>query len=401
MCRFLLALAAGVCLPMPHAHSDGAVFTVTEHSAQSAATADQRAIIAHDGGRQTLILQTTYEDPHSEFAWVIPTPSEVTRADVAEVEPKVFSLLRELSEPRALVVSANGGGTGGCFGGGAGPSRPHEQYSGVDIWDQFAVGDYDVAILSAHESAALGQWLGDNGYHVPAQATPALAHYTQRGWFFTALKVRPHTAQRPGSAGTDLHAMQGNLRPIRVSFDAVAPVFPLRISAASTRHSVSVLLYVLAPHRMQGTNFATVPVDVGVWDGTPFGEYYARRFDEALSAAAGPALVVEYAAPLSTGALRQLSDWGGLDPGTDWFLTRLRTRLAPQQMMDDIFLGPADSSDSLKIIARHPDAAGDGLRLAACLLLLAGVVLTGLNRRCPRNWPRALCLALVVVVMVL
>ena len=99
-----------------------------------------------------------------DFAWVIPTPSQVGQADVTEGNPRVFEELYRLTEPRAYV----GGGRGmfGCSGNSGGTP----QYAGVDVWEQFAVGDYDVAVLSAQDSSNLGAWLNDHGYEVGERA---------------------------------------------------------------------------------------------------------------------------------------------------------------------------------------------------------------------------------------
>ena len=46
---------------------------------------------------------------------------------------------------------------------------------GVTIEAQYSVGEYDILILSAQQSAGLETWLRQNGYRIPAGASSVLA----------------------------------------------------------------------------------------------------------------------------------------------------------------------------------------------------------------------------------
>ncbi len=54
------------------------------------------------------------------------------------------------------------------------PSAPVATSYGVKVEAQFAVGEYDVVILSASESTGLDAYLRDQHYDIPAGAEPLL-----------------------------------------------------------------------------------------------------------------------------------------------------------------------------------------------------------------------------------
>jgi len=363
--------------------ADGGFFPVYGGTGNSA---DQRAVIIRDGARETLVLQTARDGEVGDFAWIIPTPSLVTRADVSEGDPRLFDELYYLTEPRAIAKTRGGGGGFGCSGG----SSPANDtaYGGVSLWDEFAVSDYSVAVLSADDSANLGRWLDDNGYAMPDGAGDILDYYIARQWYFVAVKVRPEPG--PAAAGASPDPVPTSLKPLQISFTTPETVFPMRISAVSSRREVSVLLYVFAPHRVISENYPTVQVQAGSdWSGVSFASYYQRKFRDALDQAGPGGIVTEYAAPVDAWWISSSRDLLPLDTGQVWFLTRLRTILAPEDMVDDIILVQARSDDrfTVDIVASAPRA--HPLRLAGASLLLIGLVMYQ-RRRGDMHWLRSL-----------
>ena len=57
------------------------------------------------------------------------------------------------------------------------PSGPAA--SGVTIEARYTVGEYDILILSARESAGLETWLRDSGYRLPTGASAVLGSYLE------------------------------------------------------------------------------------------------------------------------------------------------------------------------------------------------------------------------------
>ena len=62
----------------------------------------------------------------------------------------------------------------GRAGAAAGPSL------GVTIEAQYTVGEYDILILSAQQSAGLETWLRENGYRIPPAPQPCSAATSSR-----------------------------------------------------------------------------------------------------------------------------------------------------------------------------------------------------------------------------
>ena len=59
----------------------------------------------------------------------------------------------------------------------------------VKIEAKYIVGEYDILILSAKESAGLKTWLDENGYKIPAGAEEVLQPYIKSNLKFFVVKV--------------------------------------------------------------------------------------------------------------------------------------------------------------------------------------------------------------------
>jgi hypothetical protein len=70
----------------------------------------------------------------------------------------------------------------------SGPSRAAGGDHGVTIEAQFKVGEYEVVILSARDSAGLDTWLRQEKYKIPAGSEPLLRPYVQGGASFSSQK---------------------------------------------------------------------------------------------------------------------------------------------------------------------------------------------------------------------
>lgn len=360
-----LAMAAMIGLCASMGWSDGGFVAVPQGVAE---TADQRAIIIDAGNTETLVLQTGYDGDASDFAWLIPVPTRIHAAEaVATVDPAVFDALDRVTSP-VRIASVGTSGACGC----AGSEGTREVADGVTVWETLRVDDYDVAVLSADESANLARWLTDNGYALPSGNEDTLQYYVDRDSFFVALKIAPADEQAGGDGRTQAPGVPAteDLRPITLTFAIDDLVFPLRISRISTRERVEVLLYVLAPHRVRGGNHATAEIDVpDVYAGEDFTAAYDAWFEEALEDTGDSGLVVEFAGRIRAGLYPELAELIG--PDEEYFLTRLRTRLRAEDMAEDIVLVRAASDEQFSVIV---DAGGTRTRgLIAFALLLGGL----------------------------
>lgn len=379
----VVSLMIAISVPVS---ADGGYFPVPSGAAE---TVDQRAVIIDHGDAETIVLQTAYDGDASGFAWVIPVPTQIAGAGaIGTADPEIFTWLNDLTAPRYWKWHKVG--ICGCSGGSGDAGAP--EMGGVTLWDSFDVDGYNVAVLSATQSNDLGNWLRNNGYTLPAGTQDALSYYVSKRWFFVALKIAPSDGGT-GGGGEEF-------RPITITFDTDKLVFPLRISRVSTRERAEVLLYVLSDHRVRASNYPTRTVEAAdSWDGDNFDRAYDGWFEQTIAAAGGTALVVEFAGDLPAWWASEPRFEGLLEAEREYVVTRLRTRLAPAQMSEDIILTAAASDAPFDVDLSGGFAALRG-RTAFAALLLASVQGLALRRwRIGRRLAAATALAGILLVL--
>ncbi|PRP96940.1 DUF2330 domain-containing protein [Enhygromyxa salina] len=304
-----LALTCGVGLLMPAAAQAFCGFYVAGADAKLLNNATV-VVLMRDGTRTVLSMQNDYQGPPEEFALVIPVPVVLKESDVETLRPELFDRVDKLASPRLVEYwesdpcSGDGGsidpadpraigfGGGGGSGYGRGSGSPT-----VEVEAQFAVGEYEIVILSATESSGLDDWLRANGYNIPAGAEPLLRPYVQQNMKFFVAKVDP-TKVKFASNG---HA---KLSPLRFHYDSKDFTLPVRLGLInapdpSTGGKQDLLVHILAPGtRYQAANYpnATIPTNLDLERTAKdrFGEFYVSLFDHTLANNPG-AIVTEYA----------------------------------------------------------------------------------------------------------
>jgi hypothetical protein len=297
---------------------------------------EQAAIVLHDPeqAREDLILRVRFEGSARDFGWIVPVPA---LPEVAEASPELFWESASLTRPH---IQERGIGCGARSSGMDGPPTG----DGVDVYDEGDVGVFHSMVVGSTDAAALTDSLTRWGFlHTENRdrAEEALRFYTERSWFFAVFRIDSTAVQ-----GGDPGSWYGVLQPVRLSFQAVEPVYPLRISALSAGEENEVLLYVCAAHRVT----------------IPGGETeYANRISS-------PELA----------AIRERYPMLGSHLTGGVFLTKLRRTYTPAEMTADLTLEPALTDDEFRpvIYTRVPVAE---------LLLFGGagtaVVLRWLRRR--------------------
>jgi len=167
---------------------------------------------------------------------------------------------------------------------------------GVKIEAQFAVGEYNVVILSAKESTGLDRYLRDQQYQIPAGAEPLLRPYVEGGSKFFVAKVDPKKVKFENG--------QAMLSPLRFHYDSEEFALPIRLGLANARDKQDLIVSILAPgQRYEVANYknVTIPTNLDVKDDVRkrFGEFYAALFDRTVERNPG-AVVTEYAWDAST-----------------------------------------------------------------------------------------------------
>lgn len=185
----------------------------------------EHAIVSWREGVQQLDLLLGVLSTDSETGLVFPTPSPATVSlgDLAD-----FEAIDRVTTPRRVEVPDWWSAPRDGSAGGAPP----------EVLDRVRLGPIEAVTLAASDAAGLESWLAANSYGLAPAVAELLDGYVARGWFFVALKL---TGDAP---------LDGELDPIRFTFEADAPVYPLELSRAATSPQ-TVRLFVFDDHRQR------------------------------------------------------------------------------------------------------------------------------------------------------
>lgn len=184
----------------------------------------ETALVRYTGGAEDVYLSLTVESTTRSGALLFPVPDR--KASVTAGPTSLFSDLADLTDPPAE--------TGAIAGDGAKAQAPD-----VTVENRQQIGPLDVATLSSHDPAALTRWLQRNGFVAKPALATAARPYTEQGWAFVAVRIRPSAMNQ---------ALRGRLDPLRIHFTTGSPVYPMRLSAMASEPE-EVRLYVLGDHR--------------------------------------------------------------------------------------------------------------------------------------------------------
>lgn len=225
----LLLAVTLVLVPRPAAAcACGAVI-----SNSSAAVSGETALVMWDGTTETIDMVLRLTGQATDAGWIMPTPqgTTISLGDSA-VFPKLVKAVAPRVEKRYRWWPTSGFGESGSDRMvGAAPNAV-----GVVVSQ---VGPFTVSTLSSSDPEALTTWLTDHGYQTRPQLAPTFGTYLARGWVIQAVKLT-----NPGGQ------LEGDLDPLRMSFAATTPVYPILLSKHA-RDTQVVTLYIAAAHRMQ------------------------------------------------------------------------------------------------------------------------------------------------------
>lgn len=226
----------------------------------------QRAIIAWDGTEQRLAIDTAFTGEGTEFAWLVPLPSE---PEILPATKGMFDTAAVLTAPRLKTENGLGWPIGVGFavllmvfaaivgkgraarivgvlllsviaatvllpalgrarGSAAGPTT-------VQILSQSTAGIYDTTVLKADRAAELLAWLTSNGYGVPDGVEAVVQDYLDKGWCFAAAKLSIE------AAGDGEH----RAHPLQYRFAVADPIYPMALTAVGNGN-IELELFVFA-----------------------------------------------------------------------------------------------------------------------------------------------------------
>jgi hypothetical protein len=254
-------------------------------------------------------MQNDYKGPLEDFAMVVPVPVVLKKDEVKTLARDVFDRIDQLGAPRLVEYWEQDP----C----PGPRPPVEEApmadmavakmskadsdegdsnrSTVKIEAKFEVGEYQILILSATDSAGLEIWLRDNKYKIPAGAGPLLRPYVEAGSKFFVAKVDPAKVTIEGTGDNKRAA----LSPLRFHYDSEEFSLPIRLGMANSSGKQDLIINIIAPSkRFEVANYKNVVIptnfDVKPTVKTRFAEFYAALFDKTVEQNPG-AVVTEYA----------------------------------------------------------------------------------------------------------
>jgi hypothetical protein len=263
-----------------------------------------QVVLMRDGIRTVLSMANNYQGPPEDFAMVVPVPIVLQKDNVKTLPAGVFDRVDQLGAPRLVQYweqdpcdhprrhgaydraeaavasppsSLKEGGTG---------ARPS-----VRVEAEFAVGEYEIVILSADDSGALDAWLRQNRYRIPEGAEAVLRPYVQTGSKFFVARVN--------AAKVRFEKGMARLSPLRFHYDDDRFQLPVRLGLLNSRGTQDLIVHILARSgRYELANYPnlTIPTNIELGEAAidAFGAFYVALFDKAVEAKPGAA-VTEYA----------------------------------------------------------------------------------------------------------
>ncbi len=337
-----------------------------------------KVVLAHSGERAVVTMASDVQGDPKEFAIVIPVPTVIQREQIRVVEPALLDHLDAYTAPRLVEyfdedpcaprppASANSAGRLDRLMSAA--PTPRTEALGVKIEATYSVGEYDIVILSAHDSGGLLTWLNENGYKVPRAAAAVVGSYLRQNMRFFLAKVN---LERQSAMGFSY------LRPIQVAYDSPKFMLPIRLGMINANGAQDMIVLALSPKgRIETTNYRTVRlasgVEVPLYVKAAFGDFYRAMFDRQVAAENGRAVFLEYAwdmgwcdpcaaDPLSADELTRLGAfWLAVTPssgpGRNAFVTRLHVRYDHAHFPEDLMLQETADRASFqgRYVLRHP-----------------------------------------------
>ncbi len=260
-------------------------------------------VLMREGTHTVLSMQNDYQGPPEDFALVVPVPVVLSEDDVRTLPRDVFETVERVAAPRLVeyweqdpcsagMEGTIGLGNLGAIGHGAGGGGIlRGAQPTVVVEAEFAVGEYDIVILSASDSSGLEDWLRGHDYRIPEGAASVLRPYVEAGTKFFVAKVAVERVHFE-----DGHAL---LSPLRVHYESDELALPIRLGQFNSPGTQDLIVNVLA--RNQRYEVANRPnatmltnVDLAESARERFGEVYAALFDRVVEQHPG-AVVTEYA----------------------------------------------------------------------------------------------------------
>ncbi len=408
----LLAIALFTFIPAANAFCG---FFVAKAEAKLHNSAS-RVVISHDGDRSVFLMANDFEGDVKDFARIVPIPVIPKREQIRIGSSEVVNQIDAFTAPRlakyeddpcqkeymsylstgislfaiflvvyyifsatsrfeqllrsfllAIIVAVLVALASPSYLNQVQTSTSRQDFGRAQVFveDQFTVGEYDVTILSAEESASLSTWLRENGYTVPKEAEPMLQSYIQSGMKFFVVRVNLAEFQKQGGKF---------LRPIVLDYNSPEFMLPMRLGTLNAKNNQpqDLIVNIISPKGYaEVTNYRNVfiPTDAESFQNrvsglelpesiqTSFNDFYNAMFQKEYEQEGRNAVFIEYEGrstkcdpcvtpPLDEETMRSA--------GAFWdkpsMITRLHVRYTKDKFPEDLRFRIAPFEEALKKI---------------------------------------------------
>lgn len=378
-----------------------------------------KVILVRDENRTVLTMANDYQGELKDFALVVPVPVVLQKDQVHIGDPLVIERLDAFSAPRLVEYFDNDP----CYPadkdekmlrslGYAQNAPSKKSRDGVTIEAKFTVGEYDILILGADESAGLERWLNENGYKIPAGAAEVLEPYIKSKTKFFVAKVNLGEFENKGLQ---------HLRPLQMAFESPKFMLPIRLGMINAEKEQDLIVYALTrTGRVEVTNYRTLKVpsdmDIPLYVKDVFPQFYRSMFQRAYEKEGKNAVFVEYAwdmnwcdpcsaDPLTPDELRKAGVfWLDQSQQSNAYITRLHVRYGRPNFPEDLVFQATPNRENFqgRYVMRHPfagkiscdgarnymvDVRGRQEKEARVLASLTGWDLAGIRKKAGLNTP--------------
>lgn len=350
-----------------------------------------QVVLVRNENKTALTMFSDYKGEMKDFALVIPVPEVLTREQINVADRSIIERVDAFSAPRLveyfdpdpcnppMVYSMRAMNKGMMASGPGGPKS--DKSLGVTIEAQYTVGEYDILILGAKESAGLEKWLTDNGYKLPRGASKALEPYIKQNLKFFVAKVNLDEQVKTGFQ---------YLRPIQFAYESPKFMLPIRLGMVNSDGPQDMLIYAITKKgRVETTNYRTVKLptgmDVPLYVKNKFADFYRAMFEVSHNKENKKVVFLEYAwnmgwcdpcaaDPLTHEELKKLGVFWAqptlnpqspkVRPGIfppiqlqpEAFITRLHVKYDAEHFPEDLFLQETGDSENFqgRYVLRHP-----------------------------------------------
>lgn len=344
-----------------------------------------QVVIVRDGDRTVLTMANDFSGNSKEFAMVVPVPTVLKKEQINVGEQKYIDKIDQFTAPRLAEyfdpnpctpqMEIYQSSSMGSAGGRAMPKAAMRKGKKVQVLAKYAIGEYDILILSAQESDALINWLKQNKYKMPWSARKVLKSYIKMGMKFFVAKVNLERQEKSGRV---------NLRPLQMAFESKRFMLPIRLGMLNAKDHQDLFIYAITRKgRVEVTNYRNTRIPTGneipVYVKKEFPEFYKSMFATAVKQNKMRSVMTEYAwdlswcdpcsgTPPNSQELRKLGVFWENKPNRNNrrfiprkgnngnFITRLHVRYNQKNFPEDLMLQVTSDRKNFqgRYVLRHP-----------------------------------------------